>query len=122
MFNCRKNTKLVSENLDRELSFYQRMSMTMHGLMCGACRAYRRQIEALEALIKRHYQQPTDDAHKPREQTTHDPTTGASTTNSSSPDSHNTQAQSTSSHRLSQATRQEIQKIIDTAVDEQKNK
>ena len=95
MFNCKKNSELVSQSLDRELSMLQRMSMTMHGLMCGACRAYRRQLESLEALIKRHYHQPTD-TEKQQDQTLHN-----------------------SSGHLSQAAKQELQRSIDEAVDKQ---
>lgn len=44
MFNCKEVTRMVSESLDRELSFHQRVGLRMHLLMCKFCSRYQRQL------------------------------------------------------------------------------
>lgn len=116
MFNCRKNTQLVSENLDRELSLHQRMSMTLHGLMCGACRAYRRQIEAIDALIKQHYQQPTGPHN------TQPPTDDGQSGNEQPGDAADSKKSSPTPHGLSQTTRLKLKQLIASAIARHKQK
>jgi hypothetical protein len=48
MFNCKEVTRLVSESLDRELPFPQRMGVRMHLLMCKFCSRYRKQLLILK--------------------------------------------------------------------------
>ena len=52
MFNCKKVTYMVSESLDRELPFVQRMGIRMHLLMCKFCSRFRRQMLALSKIAK----------------------------------------------------------------------
>lgn len=101
MFSCRKNTQLISDNLDRKLTRYQRLSMTMHGLMCSVCRTYRRQVEALDVLIKQHYQNPP--VSPP-----HDPDTSKSSDASSKNTSHQP--------ALRPTTRQKLKQLIAEAI------
>ncbi|MCH9003146.1 MAG: zf-HC2 domain-containing protein [Planctomycetes bacterium] len=51
MLSCKEAIKLASQNLDRELSFWQRVGLRFHVAMCAACSAYKRQVEALDRLI-----------------------------------------------------------------------
>ena len=44
MFNCKKVTQLVSESFDRKLSFYQRLGMRIHLMMCKFCSRYQEQL------------------------------------------------------------------------------
>jgi hypothetical protein len=44
MFNCKEVTRKVSESLDRELSFHQRVGLRIHLLMCKFCSRYQRQL------------------------------------------------------------------------------
>lgn len=53
MLSCREATRLLSEGLDRELPLRQRVSLRLHVMMCSACRAYGRQIEALSQLASK---------------------------------------------------------------------
>ncbi len=52
MFNCKEVTRMVSESLDRELPFYQRIGIRMHLLMCKLCSRYRRQLLLLRETIR----------------------------------------------------------------------
>ena len=49
MFSCKDVSQLVSESMDRELPFYQRVLMRMHLLMCKYCARCREQFEAIRA-------------------------------------------------------------------------
>lgn len=51
MLNCKETTRLISERLDRHISLWQHFNLRMHIMMCGACNAYKRQIEGLQALF-----------------------------------------------------------------------
>ena len=55
MLSCKEAAQHVSEGLDRELSFWRRMSLRFHVLMCRACSRYRRQIKALDEAVSEHY-------------------------------------------------------------------
>jgi predicted anti-sigma-YlaC factor YlaD len=46
-------TRLVSDDLERRLSFRERVGMRFHLLICSACRRYRRQIVGLTQLLRR---------------------------------------------------------------------
>ena len=55
MLSCKEAAQLVSEGLDRERSFWQRMSLRFHVLMCRACSRYTRQVRALDEAVSLHY-------------------------------------------------------------------
>ena len=55
MLSCKDVTKLVSENLDRDLSLWRRIGLRLHVVMCKGCSAYRRQIESLNKVVSDHY-------------------------------------------------------------------
>ena len=55
MLSCKDVTKLVSENLDRDLSLWRRIGLRLHVAMCKGCSAYKRQIESLNKVISDHY-------------------------------------------------------------------
>ncbi len=52
MLRCREITQLVSESMERELPFRQRMQVWMHLAMCRVCSAFARQIRALRTVIR----------------------------------------------------------------------
>jgi hypothetical protein len=47
MLSCKEYSQLVSEELDRPLSLWDRASMAMHRLMCPPCTVIRKQIDLL---------------------------------------------------------------------------
>ncbi|MFW2367295.1 MAG: zf-HC2 domain-containing protein [Desulforhopalus sp.] len=52
MFNCREVSKLVSESLDRELSFTQKMGVRFHLLMCSYCARFADQLRKIRDLVR----------------------------------------------------------------------
>ncbi len=50
--SCREATRLASRALDEPLPFTSRLAMLMHLSICGACRAYRRQIRLIDRLVR----------------------------------------------------------------------
>ncbi len=51
MLNCKEATRLMSEKLDHRLTLGRRIHLRLHVMMCGACLAYKRQVEALHRLF-----------------------------------------------------------------------
>ncbi len=44
MTSCKDTSQLISESLDRSLSWRERMSISLHTLRCDMCRRYARQL------------------------------------------------------------------------------
>ena len=53
MKTCKEAHRLVIEGQDRSLPFFERMSIRMHLLMCGACRRFETQMEFLRQAVRR---------------------------------------------------------------------
>ncbi len=51
MLSCKEATRLVSEGLDRRLSFWRRMRLRLHVVMCRGCARYARQTAILDRII-----------------------------------------------------------------------
>lgn len=47
MMNCQQTSRLLSQGLDRPLSFKERLSLRLHLLMCDACRHFAEQLRFL---------------------------------------------------------------------------
>ncbi|GAA4020842.1 zf-HC2 domain-containing protein [Actimicrobium antarcticum] len=56
---CREVHQLVSEGMDRELTFVERARMRFHLLMCGACTTFIRQMGFLRGAMQ-HFEIPAD--------------------------------------------------------------
>ena len=54
MLSCKEVSHLISESLDRELSFRQRLQVRFHLLMCRLCSCFRKQTLFLRDAA-RHY-------------------------------------------------------------------
>jgi hypothetical protein len=44
IFSCKDTTCLASESLDHKLSFWRRLALRFHMLMCSPCRRFFRQL------------------------------------------------------------------------------
>lgn len=54
MLNCDKATHLCSDELERPLSRWERMSLKVHIMMCKGCANYRRQTQAMRIAMRRY--------------------------------------------------------------------
>ena len=60
MFSCEKAAKLMSDGLERPLGFHEKCSMHLHMAICSTCRRYKRQIEFLDRILKKHFRAADD--------------------------------------------------------------
>ena len=51
MFNCRHMSRLISEGLDRPLSFWERVRLAIHVLGCPPCARFRRAVRWLHGAL-----------------------------------------------------------------------
>ena len=47
MSRCKDITKLISDSMERELSFWQRIDLRTHLILCGMCRRFQANISVL---------------------------------------------------------------------------
>jgi predicted anti-sigma-YlaC factor YlaD len=52
MPSCKDVTRLVSEGLDRELGFGERVALRVHFLMCKGCRTFEDQMARLRQAVR----------------------------------------------------------------------
>jgi predicted anti-sigma-YlaC factor YlaD len=50
--NCRQASRLISEAMDRKLSFMERLGLRLHLMICTACRAWRRQVLLIRRAMR----------------------------------------------------------------------
>ncbi len=64
MDNCKQITRLVSEELDRELTLAERLRVRFHLMMCAGCTNFARQMQVLRNAARRFAgrQAPDDEA------------------------------------------------------------
>jgi RNA polymerase sigma-70 factor (ECF subfamily) len=54
MITCREASRLISESLDRRISFWERIILKFHLLMCKFCSRYKRQMLFTREVIQRY--------------------------------------------------------------------
>lgn len=52
MLSCKETSLLVSQSLDRHLSWRERVALRMHLLVCNACRSFANQAAFLRAAAR----------------------------------------------------------------------
>jgi len=52
IFNCKEVSQLVSQSMDRELSFTKRMGVRFHLMMCRYCARFGQQLKRIRELIR----------------------------------------------------------------------
>lgn len=53
MMTCKQVSQLVSESLDRQLSWRERIGMRIHLYMCNACSRFAEQMRFLRTVVRR---------------------------------------------------------------------
>lgn len=53
MLHCDKVSKVVSESMDRDLSFTKRLGVRIHLLMCHHCRRFAKQLKHMRETIRK---------------------------------------------------------------------
>ena len=53
LLTCRETTRLVSQGLDRELAFGERVALRLHFAMCLGCRRASQQMQFLRRSVQR---------------------------------------------------------------------
>lgn len=59
---CEHSTHIVSESLDRDLSFAERWAVRLHYIGCWSCRRFGKQIRQLREMIRQHPDRPQETA------------------------------------------------------------
>jgi hypothetical protein len=52
MLSCKETSLLVSQSLDRGLSWRERWAVRLHLLLCAACARFKRQVEFLRTAAQ----------------------------------------------------------------------
>jgi hypothetical protein len=52
MINCKEYSALVSKELDWQLSFWERVSLKMHGWICPACHHVKKQLDTIRQACR----------------------------------------------------------------------
>jgi len=52
IFSCKKISSLISQSMDSELSFYKRMGIRFHLMMCVLCRRYHKQLLFIRSILR----------------------------------------------------------------------
>lgn len=52
MLSCRETTRLVSQGLDRELAFGERVALRLHLAICLGCRRAQRQMAFVRRAVR----------------------------------------------------------------------
>jgi predicted anti-sigma-YlaC factor YlaD len=53
MDNCKQISRLVSEGMDRELTFTERLRVRFHLMMCAGCTNFAKQMQVLRRAARR---------------------------------------------------------------------
>jgi hypothetical protein len=63
LLNCKETSQLVSQSLDRSLTWKERLAVRFHLLICKYCTRFNKQLLAMRAGLKRASQAIEDDAN-----------------------------------------------------------
>jgi hypothetical protein len=53
MLSCKQVSKLVSQSLDRSLTWSDKIQLRLHLLMCNPCTQFKRQLHMLRTALQR---------------------------------------------------------------------
>ena len=72
MLSCKDVSRLVSESLDRDLTWYRRIMLRLHIFICGACARYEKQLHFIRANVSRKVSQENKLSDEPPEKLSND--------------------------------------------------
>ncbi len=52
MMTCKQASKLISQSLDRPLSWSELMQLKLHLMICGACSRFKKQLNLLRVALQ----------------------------------------------------------------------
>jgi predicted anti-sigma-YlaC factor YlaD len=52
MLNCKQNTELLSQALERPITFWEKVAMRMHLMMCQGCRNFEKQLGFIQKACR----------------------------------------------------------------------
>jgi hypothetical protein len=52
--HCKRATELLSDSMQRKLTRYERVCLSLHMLICTACRRVRRQVRLIRSVMRQH--------------------------------------------------------------------
>lgn len=61
IISCKHASQLISKSLDQRLSFFERLSLRLHLLICDVCSRFRQQLYTLKSAIKALLKQTEND-------------------------------------------------------------
>jgi hypothetical protein len=53
MLNCKQTSQLVSQSLDRRLTWNERLAVRWHLIICKYCKRFSQQLQAMRVGLKR---------------------------------------------------------------------
>jgi len=53
MFTCKQASKLISQSLDRPLTWSEKLQLKLHLLICNPCTQFKRQLNMLRTALHR---------------------------------------------------------------------
>lgn len=53
MMDCKQVSRLLSQSLERPMSWRQRLGMRLHLVLCAACRQFERQLLLLRSALRK---------------------------------------------------------------------
>lgn len=62
MLTCKQASQLVSNALDRPLTWSERLQLKLHLLICNACRRFNQQLQLLRTVLQRTRNQIENDS------------------------------------------------------------
>ena len=61
IISCKHASQLISRSLDQRLSFFERLSLRLHLLICNVCTRFKQQLYTLQSAIKALLKQTEND-------------------------------------------------------------
>ncbi len=65
MMSCKEVSRLLSESMERKLSFWERIGLWFHLSMCKLCKGFSKDLQQLREAARRHAQDVESDATDP---------------------------------------------------------